>query len=277
MPYERVLAEMRAAGLEATELGPPDYLPADLAAMTALLDRHGLRLAAGFLALVLHEPREIRRSLDAIGRQAQRLAMAGADVLVLAAALPGTGYDRRSRLTRAAWQVLFATLERAAELTAGEGIGLAVHPHFGTAVETGPEVARLLDATSVSLCLDTGHLYLGGVDPAHFVAAVGSRINHVHLKDVDARLAAKVRSGKLAYAAAVRAGLYRPLRSGDLPIARVVAQLEKGGYDGWYVLEQDVALRAEPPPSNGPVVGVAQSVAYFRSLLGAGDATALQT
>src|SRR2546429_9891242 len=55
LPPERVLAEMASLGLRATELGPTGYLPLDPGELRALLDRHGLRLVAALLALVLHE------------------------------------------------------------------------------------------------------------------------------------------------------------------------------------------------------------------------------
>ena len=73
-----------------------------------------------------------------------------------------------------------------------------------------PNVTRLLETTDVAICIDTGHLFLGGSDPAEVVTAAGPRVRHVHLKDIDARLAAEVRSGEITYAQAVRSGLYRP-------------------------------------------------------------------
>ena len=53
MPAERVLKEMRALGLEATELGPPGFLPLEPEALKARLDAAQLRLVAGFLAVEL--------------------------------------------------------------------------------------------------------------------------------------------------------------------------------------------------------------------------------
>ena len=41
-----------------------------------------------------------------------------------------------------------------------------LHPHVGTMVENGPEVQRVLEGSSIALCLDTGHLLIGGTDPA---------------------------------------------------------------------------------------------------------------
>ena len=44
----RVLAEMREAGLTATELGPDGFLPADPAELTALLGEFGLSCVGGY-------------------------------------------------------------------------------------------------------------------------------------------------------------------------------------------------------------------------------------
>ena len=89
------------------------------------------------------------------------------------------------------------------------------------------------------------------------------RIAHVHLKDVDAAWAARVRAGELSYSAAVREGLYRPLGQGDIDIAGIVRTLEKAGYDGWFVLEQDEVLAADPPAGEGPVTNVRASLGYL--------------
>jgi inosose dehydratase len=85
----------------------------------------------------------------------------------------------------------------------------------------------------------------------------------VHLKDVDLRLAERVRAGRTTFVDAVRQGLFRPLGQGGLPIAEVVLALEEAGYRGWYVLEQDTALDAEPGPGEGPVVDVRSSLIYL--------------
>ncbi len=91
-------------------------------------------------------------------------------------------------------------------------------------------------------CLDTGHLLIGGFDPVRFATEHADRVGHVHLKDVDASLAERVRRGELTLVAATRLGLFRPLGEGDARVAEVLDRL--GAYDGWLVLEQDVAITA---------------------------------
>jgi inosose dehydratase len=88
------------------------------------------------------------------------------------------------------------------------------------------------------------------------------RVRHVHLKDVDGAIAGRVMAGDLVYGDAVRAGVFRPLGDGDVDIVGLVQTLESAGYEGWYVLEQDVMLDAEPADA-GPVANVRRSLDFL--------------
>ena len=50
-----------------------------------------------------------------------------------------------------------------------------------------------------------------------------------------------------------------------MDIAGIVRALESAGYTGWYVMEQDAMLSAEPPDT-GPVKDVQVSVDFLRGL-----------
>jgi len=271
MAPARVLAEMRQLGFEATELGPPGYLPPDAAARRELLQRHGLRLVAGFLAAVLHDP--AFPAATHVRDEAKLLASSGAEVLVLAAAFSGGSYDAGRRLDAGEWKRLARTVREAEDIASGSGLTLAFHPHAGTAVATAEDVRMFLDATHVALCLDTGHIFLGGAEPATIARTAADRVGHVHLKDVRTAVAARVRSGDLSYTEAVRQGLYASLGQGDLDIEGVYDRLRKAGYQGWFVLEQDTALTAEPAPQEGPAAAARQSLEYFGRIAGAKQAT----
>ncbi|MGH3320907.1 MAG: TIM barrel protein [Streptosporangiaceae bacterium] len=265
MSTERVLGEMRDLGLSATEAGPDGFLPSEASRLCESLDRYGLRLVGGFLPLVLHgDRRRWRPPLDGVAR---RFAAAGGEVVVLAAATGLAGYDARSELTAEEWGRLCAALDEAARLVAGRGLRAVLHPHVGTVVERPDEIARVLGGSSISLCVDTGHIMAGGGDPVTITRQAPERVGHVHVKDVRAELARLVAEGKLPYSDAVRDGLFCPLGDGDIDVPALVEGLGGAGYDGWYVLEQDVMLDAEPPGGHGPRGGVGQSAAYLRSLL----------
>jgi inosose dehydratase len=261
---DRVLAEMEQVGLAATELGPLGFLPSDPDRAAQVLGRHHLASVGGFTPVTLHGPGQ--DPLPEIERVLAGYAGTGSSVLVLSADSGLTGYDTRPVLDEAGWATLLVNLDRIRVAAADRGVLAVLHPHMGTMVETGPEVQRVLDGSSIALCLDTGHLLIGGTDPADLARQVPERIAHTHLKDVDDAIAARVRSGRLSYTEAVRDGMYRPLGTGDVDVEAIVSVLGKQGYEGWYVLEQDTILTGEPR-GEGPVTDVRTSADYVRSLL----------
>ncbi|MBN8883212.1 MAG: TIM barrel protein [Salana multivorans] len=260
---ERVLTEMTRLGLTATEFGPQGWLPVEPAARAAAIAPFGLAAVGAFVPVVLHDADhdpvpEVERELDSF-------EAAGGDVLVLAAASGLDGYDARPELTPEQWDRLCANLDRLVAVAAARGIRASLHPHVGTMVETRDDVERVLRGSAVPLTLDTGHLLIGGTDPAALAVTWAERINHVHAKDVRADLAARVRSGELSYTDAVREGIYVPLGRGDVDLPAIVAALAAVGFDGWWVLEQDTILVGEPE-GEGPIADVRRSKEYLESL-----------
>jgi inosose dehydratase len=262
LPPERVLGEMSELGLHATELGPLGWLPLDGRQVRTTLDRHGLRLVGGFVPLVLHEPDPgpARVRAAAVARQ---MAAAGAEVVV-AAVLADSDWSPPGPLTDTEWERMARHLEEIAELVGGHGLELVLHPHQGTLIQTAEDVERALALTDVPWCLDTGHLLIGGTDPVDFVRRHAQRVAHVHLKDVDAALADRVRSGERTLVQATQEGLFQPLGEGDARIDEVIRILERTGYERWLVLEQDTAITgAEPPAGGGPALDVRRSIDFL--------------
>lgn len=263
---DRVLTEMAALGCVATEFGPDGFLPADPGERAQLLAAYGLTAVGGFVPLVLHDPDH--DPIPEVAAQLPAFVASGADTLVLAAATGLAGYDERPTLDAAGWRTLLARLDALTAVAAGQGIRATLHPHVGTMVERPEEIWRVLDGSVVPLCLDTGHVLVGGGDPADIAVKAADRIAHTHLKDVDAVFAARVRTGEIGYRDAVAAGMYRPLGQGDARIAEVIGALSAAGYDGWYVMEQDTVLAAEPAPDGGPADDVRASLGHLAGLLG---------
>ena len=263
---ERYLREAGAVGLHATELGPRGFLPEDPAACAALLAQYGFRLVGGFVPAVLHEPAVRDAELAGVEASARTLAGGGAEVLVLATATGMPQWDRTIDLDSDGWRRLGEGIEAVEEIAGKHDLQVALHPHYGTVVQTAQQLERLLESSPVGLCVDTGHLMVGGADPLGVVRAVADRVRHVHLKDVYPDLAARVHAGEVSYPDAVRQGIYRPLGEGAAHIADVVTQLEVSGYDGWYVLEQDVMLEDEPAPGGGPLDAARSSKRFLEDL-----------
>jgi len=252
---ERVLDELTGLGITASEFGPDGFLPGPL------LARYGVTAVGGFVPAVLHEPGYdplpgIRAALD-------QFTAAGARTLVLAAATGQDGYDARPEVDAGGWRLLLTRLDAINALAASLGVTVALHPHVGTVVEGPEEVIRVLNGSRIGLCLDTGHLLVGGTEPVAIAQQAASRVAHVHLKDVDRSAATAVLEKRTGYTDAVTAGLYRPLGKGDLDLATLIGALESAGYKGWYVMEQDTVLTSEPAKAAGPVEDVAASLDWL--------------
>ncbi len=240
---------MREVGLSATEFGPDGFLPGEPDAMTQVLDHHGLRPSVGSPRCCSTRP-GTTDPVPEVERLLQGYDASGAGVLVLSAVTGQEGYDTRPGLDEAGWRTLLANLDRLTALAAEHAVRAVLHPHVGTMVENGDEVRRVLEGSSIPLCLDTGHRFIGGTDPAELARQAPGR----------------VQDGRLTYTEGVRDGMYRPLWSGDVDVPAIVGYLRARGYGGWYVLEQDTILTGGPR-GDGPAADVWASAEYLRSVL----------
>ena len=259
---DRVLAEMAELGLKGTELGAPGFLPDDPASIKEVLARNGLELVGGFVALVVHEP-DLAGTIDEARKAASLIAGAGGKMFVVGV-VQDMEWSRPKDLDHEGWTRLAHNLNEIDALVADHGLTLALHPHAGTLIETSEQIERAIEAVEVGWCLDTGHLTIGGADPVEFARRHGDRVVHVHLKDVDAQIAADFRAGRQSLVEATRNGLFLPLGKGDARVAEVMDALQAHGYEGWLVLEQDTAITGdEPTVAGGPMRDARESIAFL--------------
>jgi inosose dehydratase len=125
---------------------------------------------------------------------------------------------------------LHAPIEWAREL----GVELLLEPH-GIMTDTVDGMKKILDTLGnedvVGVNLDTGNSWLGGGDPLQFVKELGSRIKHVHWKDMGAEWGDK--RGTM-YGCGM--GLI-PVGDGVVGIKEIVEELDRIGFDGPTTLE----------------------------------------
>lgn len=266
MDRNRVMTEMRECGLTATELGPDGYLPTDPDELADYLAGYRLQMVGGFVPALLYRPDRIERQLAYVRRASHQLAGCGAKVMVLGASGDQDGYDTPVEMDADEWRIFLDNLRRLDAITAEQGLQTALHPHWGMAIATGAHTERLLESSDTGLCLDTGHLFLAGTDPTDIAKLAADRIHHVHLKDLTDAWAERVRRGEVPFRQAVIDGMFTPLGAGDVDIDGVIRTLEAAGYEGWYVLEQDVSLAADPAEGEGPKADALASVEFLQRL-----------
>lgn len=250
----QVLEAVRAAGFTGIDLGPAGYL-GDAAHLADRLRTHDLSLAGGYVALPFSEPSQMPRAMhdlddvldlfDAASANdhapfAPRptLADAGSD---LRRSSPGRSHsDRTLGLSPDGWIRLAEGVRQAVDVCRERGYEPTFHHHAGTFVEAPEEIEALLDRTDIGLCLDTGHMLLGGGDPVQAVRDWGPRINHMHLKDARMSVIRRLIEDRAPMIEVWRRHAFCPLGEGDLDIDAVLDALRRSRYRGWLVVEQDM-------------------------------------
>jgi inosose dehydratase len=268
MPADRVLKEASSLGLSAIEAGPEGLLPADPAEVSDLLSGYDLKLVGGFVPAVISEPGAREQELARVEERAEFFAAAEADVVVLAAMPASEDVGKFVEIDGDAWRTLFESLRSVEEICARHGVEVSLHPHYGTVIERDDQLKRFLEGSEMSLCLDTGHLVIGGSDPVEIAALAGDRVNHVHLKDVDTGVVEKLASRELSFREAAEEDAFRPLATATWTSVGWWISSKARATGGWYVLEQDSVVEAEPREGEGPMVEVGKSLRFLQARLG---------
>jgi len=248
---DTVLDEVAGAGYAGIDLGPVGYLGSadDLAAGLA---RRGLALAGGFFELPFSDHARMPGALTGLGslldvfdsvgaknglKPRPTLADSGSD---LRRSRPGqAAHDRSLGLDAEGWRRFAEGVEMAITVCGERGYMPTFHHETGTLVEAPWEIERLLEETSVGLCLDTGHLLVGGGDPVRAIRDWRERINHLHLKDARRSVVEAIVRESAPVSEIWRRKAFCRLGAGDLDVDAVLDPI-RGSYSGFIVVEQDV-------------------------------------
>jgi inosose dehydratase len=266
------LRELQSLGLDAIELGSPGFLPRDSAELKTVLDAHSTDLVGGFVPLVLHDPAKREKMLGEAHEIAALFASVGARNFITCAVVD-EDWGPRYPLSDAQWSHLVAMFAELDNLCASYGLEQVLHPHVNTVIETAADVQYVLDHSSVKWCLDTGHLAIGGYNPAEFAQRYGDRVGMLHLKDVDLSISARLETGEATLMQATIDGMFRSLGEGDVDVAGTIQAVLQTDFDGYIVLEQDISITGEPPAEGtGPVEDIRSSLDFVRAQIAAFEA-----
>jgi inosose dehydratase len=267
---DQCLSEMRQAGYVGTELG--HRFPQEGTAVRTLLERYGLKLASGWHSTFLASKpyAEEEASFDA---HLARLKAAGSRVVIVAECTGAIHSDGSKPLRFAsglelldasAWTRVYEGLDRLAERAATAGMKVAYHPHMGTVIQDQRDVDRLMERTkTLSLLLDTGHLAFAGSDPLAVLRAHGKRVAHVHLKNIRPAVVEDVRTRRLSFEAAVRAGAFTVPGDGGIDFKPIFEHLATLGYSGWWIVEAE-----QDPAKANPLEYALRGRRYIRETAG---------
>lgn len=256
-----ILDEIARVGYEGCQLGlgfPEGE------ALRAALSARGLRLAEVYLSLPCTVDGPTAEALDVGWTRLDLLHRGGGEVLVAALDVSPGRIEKAGRadrpdtprLTESGWERLGRVVTTLCQEAVAAGHRVAWHQHAGTFVEMPAELDRLMAITDpglLGICLDIGHYVVGGGDPVGAIDRYGPRVTHVHLKDVDPAILAGLCSGSVSgFLEAIRARLFTELGAGIVDLDGVLAALDRLGYTGWLMVEQDSSWG---PPSEAAAIG----------------------
>ena len=248
---EGYLDAVARAGYRFTELGPLGFMGQDPAWIADALKCRGLEPAGACHVHTLADPASKPALIADLHRWGRLLSALGAPTLVLMDESEWYPPAHPGRVDRTGWQTAISMIRDAHQMMADQyGIALYIHPHVGTCIEREDQINRLLDETDVAVCFDTGHHAFWDQDVLSYMDQIWNRIRMVHLKNVDPQVRARVLQGDLGVNASFAAGVMSPLMQGAVDIPAVVRKMVSKGYDGFCIVEQDLAEGAGSSPED---------------------------
>ena len=264
VPYAQMLDELAAAGFTGTELGDWGFMPTDPNVLKAELDARGLSLTGSWVTVRLFDESKHTEGVERAVKVARLLAEVGGpdctinigdDHSTVAVRHNNTGRIAKEHgLDDAGWDTYIKGVHRVAEAVKKEtGLRSALHPHGSTYVETPDEIDTFLARTNpdlIGIVFDTGHYCLGGGDPVTGIEKHADRIWLMHFKDFDPTVLESAKAHGWHYQQMIGAGVFSELGQGVVDFPAVMQALERIGYDGWIIVEQDVLPGMGSPAEN---------------------------
>ena len=253
--WDIVLEECSAAGYDGIDLGPVGFLPEDPVILKDALDQRGLKLTSAVLFRPFHDPYRKADCIDAAHRSSKILQALGAQQLVL---IDSIAPERTTTLGRPKdapklegpeWRGFRDRLKETAKIASEEyGLTASIHSHAGGYCDFEVELLRLLsevDESLLSICIDTAHMTLAGINPLEMTREYRDRVAHVHLKEIDPKKKKAVISEGIEFYAACADNLFCQMGDGEVDFKAYRQLLQEIGYDGWCTVEQDCAPNAK--------------------------------
>jgi inosose dehydratase len=252
-PLPQILSIVREAGYD----GIHSDIPAGMTpkAYLDLLAEHHLAPAPGYFQSQFDNQETLAATIETARRLAADHAQLGLNRIFIAEQfgadprridIPAQGVagdaERLSRIADGLAQV--------AQAMAGEGIVPCLHAHVGTRIETVEETEFVLDRIGSDILLvgpDTGHLSWAGADLNAFLTRHAARVGAVHIKDYRRDVAARINAEGQGYHAAGAAHIWTEPGRGSIDLEAALAAL--AGFDGWFIVEVDIADQPTVPES----------------------------
>ena len=238
------LRESREAGFTGTETGVK--YPIDPEVLGPKLNSYGLQLASGWFSGSLREC-SVDQEFENLQEMLRTFKALKAPVLVYAETSGSIQsrkeipLNQRPVMPDSEFSEYGGKLTEVASRMADYGVPMVYHHHMGTVIETEREIDLLMENTgpSVGLLIDTGHLTFAGGNVEATTRRYGSRVKHVHCKDIRREVFDRVPEENMSFLHAVLEGVFTVPGDGFIDFGSFAQVLADIGYSGWIVVEAE--------------------------------------
>jgi inosose dehydratase len=188
-----------------------------------MLERYPIPLRSAFMGVNVHDPARLKDSIAQVitwGKVTRKYG--GTFAVVNAGGIKRDGFD-----FAAAKAAIVAGLNEHGKALNDLGLGVGLHQHTGSAVDTPAEVYAVMEAVDsryMKFAPDVGQLQKAGGDAAKIVRDFRNIVVHMHLKD---------------YSGGEHFVGYCPLGQGKVDLAGILNTVEEAGHPVNVMVELD--------------------------------------
>lgn len=281
--WTKVLSEASIAGYTAIELGPYGYLPVDADVVSKELEKNNLAIVAGTIFQDLLNKDNLKNVLKVVDDICGLITNPKLPSLPVhegqkfpspLITIMDWYHDERDitaghsniapRLSDKEWSAFVENVKAVCERANQWGVRPVIHPHAGGYIEFSDEIekiARDIPYSIAGFCLDTGHLFYSGMDPAEYILKYADRLDYVHFKDINEEIYKDVLSKNMKFFDGCAIGTMCQIGKGNLDYECIRKALEKAKYSGYITIEQE----RDPKNAKGTLEDVKQSIDYLKN------------
>lgn len=156
-----------------------------------------------------------------------------------------------------AWPQVIDSLGKLAQRAEHYGVTLCVKAHVGGSIYNTPTTLRAMKeiaSPAFGIDMDPSHIYRAGENPVEAIAAVISRVKHVHIRDCKGRQQGPGSPGMQANG------------RGDIDLVGYIRVLHQHGYNGPLDLEI-IGTKGQSTPLEGCCIIAAESRGHMQACL----------